>query len=40
MFNPLLPAGVDNAYHGHKLALVLFGVLFAMRTTMTSSSSA
>jgi len=38
MLNQLLPRHVDNTYHGHKLALWLFGTLVLMRTLMSVNS--
>ena len=36
--NPLLPQRADNAYRGHKLALVLFGVLLVLKASISLGS--
>lgn len=36
--NPLLPQRADNAYPGHKLALVIFGLLLLMKTGISLAS--
>jgi hypothetical protein len=38
MLNRLLPRHVDNAYHGHKLALWLFAVVVLMKVIMSLNS--
>ncbi len=36
--NPLLPQRADNAYRGHRLALVLFGLLLLVKTAISLGS--
>ena len=36
--NLLLPPRIDNTFRGHKLALVLFGVLVALKVVMSLNS--
>jgi ammonia channel protein AmtB len=38
MLNALLPRQADNSYHGHKLALWLFGALVLMKTIIGFNS--
>jgi len=38
MFNPILPARADNDYRGHKVALVLFGLLLVLKTGISLGS--
>jgi len=38
MLTPLLPRNADNTYHGHRLALVLFGLLLVMKTGISLGS--
>ena len=38
MLNQLLPRHVDNAYHGHKLALWFFAVVVLMKVVMSLNS--
>jgi hypothetical protein len=38
MFGPLLPPRADNTYRGHRLALVLFGLLLFVKTAISLGS--
>jgi hypothetical protein len=38
MFSQLLPQRIDNTYHGHKLALWLFGLIVLVKTAMSVNS--
>ncbi|CAG0947310.1 hypothetical protein ANRL1_03939 [Anaerolineae bacterium] len=38
MFNRLLPPRVDNTFRGHKLALVLFGLLLFLKVIISLNS--
>ena len=38
MFNQLLPQRADNAYRGHRIALVLFGLLLLMKAGISLGS--
>jgi hypothetical protein len=38
MFDDLFPRTIDNTYRGHRIALVLFGILLFLKTAMSLGS--